>query len=100
MSKIFRTIHYLILTGAVIHGVRTGLNEGLMKGLLAFVMFIFVYFVVYRLFFGPRDLSYGYKNGYRPAIIHEKKTVLAGSLPIDGFDRNCPNNINEINTRF
>lgn len=100
MKMLLRTIHYLILTGALVHGVRIGLNEGFLKGLLAFVMFVFFYFVVYRLFVGPRDLSYGYKNGYRPAIIHEEKAVLAGSLPVDGFDRNCPNNINEINNRF
>lgn len=100
MKKIQKFIHYLILMGAVYHGVKTGANDGVIKGLLAFFMCIFLYFVIYRLLLGPRDLTFGYKNGYRPAVFTEKKTYLAGSLQIDGFDRNRSNDINDINHRF
>lgn len=100
MKKALRFTHYVILIGSIYHGVKTGANEGVIKGLLAFLMCIFLYFVIYRLLFGPRDLSFGYKNGYRPAILNEEKTFLAGNLRVDGFDRNHPNDINDINNRF
>lgn len=87
MKRILRFIHYAILLWAVFHGVKTGLTEGVLRGLLAFTMFIFFYFVVYRLLFGPRDLSYGYKNGYRSAMIHEDWRGTGAYEPTEVFEK-------------
>lgn len=100
MRKVIGTIKLSLLAAWAACCVLLGVRDGFDYGAVYFLFGLVMAMLLKRMIFGPRDLSYGYKNGYRPAIIHEEKTVLAGSLPIDGFDRNCPNNVNEVNNRF
>jgi len=65
MKTLGKIIKYLLFGFFAVRSVQIGIVEGWDWGLISFLLMVFLYLTVYRVVWGPRDFSYGYKNGYR-----------------------------------
>ena len=64
MKCILSTIKFITLILWAICCVFFGIRDGLDYGAVYFLTGLVLAMVVKRLLFGPRNLGYGYKNGY------------------------------------
>lgn len=64
MRTMGRIITYIILSALAIRCTLIAFDEGIGMGFVYFLLGLVFLMVFKRLITGPRNLSYGYKNGY------------------------------------
>jgi hypothetical protein len=66
MRKFFVVVKQLLLLSWGVWCVILGSRDGYDYGLVYFLLGLVFAMMFKRMLFGPRNLSYGYKNGYTP----------------------------------
>lgn len=87
MSHIMRSIKVVLLLTWAVCCVLLGARDGFDYGMVYFLFGLVLAMMFKRMICGPRDLSYGYKNGYRPAVFHEDWRGTGAYEPTEVFEK-------------
>lgn len=87
MRAVIGTIKISLLAAWAVCCVFLGIRDGFDYGAVYFLFGLVMAMLLKRMMFGPRDLSYGYKNGYRPVNSHEDWRGTGPYEPTEIFEK-------------